>query len=159
MARIPRIFTSKSRDDLVAPGGQIAYGEPLQDDMPTLNEQAALRLELARKKSGHSEQDLADMLKWSQSRVSQKLTGKTPITLDELSALCMMLKMTPVEAVRDHGLEFCAEMTPTELRALENLRLLPQNERDAIITILRAKAGAKPDRHAGPLPKKRITNR
>ena len=57
------------------------------------------------------------------------------------------------ELVRDHGLEFCAEMTPTELRALENLRRLPQADRDAYVHLLKARASALPDRHARPLKK------
>lgn len=112
-----------------------------------------LRDELTREKV--SQQELADMIKWTQSRVAQKLTGRTPITLEELDALCFGLSLSPVEAVRDHGLEFCAELTPTELRMLEQIRRLPRPVIDAVLTLLRVPLSTnKPDRHAGPLKKK-----
>lgn len=112
-----------------------------------------LRDEMAREKV--SQQELADMIKWTQSRVAQKLTGRTPITLEELDALCFGLSLSPVEAVRDHGLEFCAELAPTELRMLEQIRRLPRPVIDAVLTLLRVPLSTnKPDRYAGPIKKK-----
>lgn len=101
-----------------------------------LSERARLRLreEMTRRKQ--SQQDLADQIQWTQSRVAQKLTGRTPITLEELAALCFGVGLSPVEIVRDHGLEFCAEMTPTELRVLERVRQLTSAQIDGLMQIL-----------------------
>lgn len=82
-----------------------------------------------------SERDLAGMLQWSQSKVAQKLSGRTPITLEELEALCVTLGLAPTEAVRDRGVEFCAELTPLELRMIERLRRLPAHQKEALMTI------------------------
>jgi transcriptional regulator with XRE-family HTH domain len=99
-----------------------------------------------------SERDIADLIQWTQSRVAQKLSGRTPITLDELAALCFALSLQPTEAVRDRGLEFCAEMTPTELRILERLRGLDARTRDAILLLLDVKSHHHlPERFAKPI--------
>jgi transcriptional regulator with XRE-family HTH domain len=107
-----------------------------------------------------SQQDVADLITWTQSKVAQKLTGRTPITLDELEALCFGVSITPVEAVRDHGLEFVADLTPTELRLLQRLRQLPRHELDAVMTLIHLKPQTSaPERHAGPLKKRKATAR
>lgn len=89
---------------------------------------------------GVVQRDIAGQLKWSQAKVAQKLGGRTPWTLQELEALCFIAGLSPAEAVRDRGLEFCAEMSPHELRAIENLRKLSAPLREAFITMLNAKA-------------------
>lgn len=106
---------------------------PPMSDVP---ERVRLRLRDEMTRRHLSQQDVADTLKWTQSRVAQKLTGRTPITLEELEALCFGVGLPPTEAVRDHGLEFCAEMTPSELRLLERMRQLTPPQRDAILTVL-----------------------
>lgn len=93
-----------------------------------------LRAEKARRRL--SERDIANLIQWSQSRVAQKLSGRTPITLNELEGLCFALGISATEAVRDRGLEFVAEMTPTELRLLERIRQLTPDQRAAILQIL-----------------------
>ena len=120
-----------------------------------LNTRARLRLRDEKAKLGFSEQDIAGMIRWTQSRVAQKLSGRTDITLNELEALGFALSISPTEIVRDRGLEFVAEMTPTELRALEHLRKMSPVERDAFFHLIGAKAKATdaPDRYARP-PKK-----
>lgn len=110
-----------------------------------------LREEKARKKL--SEREMADLIQWTQSRVAQKLSGRTPITLDELESLCFALGLSPTEAVRDRGLEFCAEMTPSELRLLERLRQLPRPALDGIMAILQI-APASVERRGVTAPKK-----
>lgn len=108
--------------------------------MSVLGERVRLRLreELARQKL--SQPDVADLIGWTQSRVAQKLTGRTPITLDELEALAFAVGMSPTELIRDRGFEFCAEMTPSEFKALQQLRLLLPPLRKAFETMLEAKA-------------------
>ncbi len=55
-----------------------------------------IRAELARR--GRSQQDLADALELSGVAVSRRLTGQTPIDLDELAAIASYLQM-PVAAL------------------------------------------------------------
>ena len=87
-----------------------------------------IREEMARKNLNQA--DIADLLQWTESRVSKIMNGRTELGVNELEALCFATGLTMTEAVRDRGLEFCAEMTPTELRMLELLRALPQTLRD-----------------------------
>ena len=65
---------------------------------------------------------LADRIGWTQSKVSKVLNGETALCVDDLEALCSGVGLRLTEVVRDHGLEFCAELTPAELRVLEGLR-------------------------------------
>ena len=104
--------------------------------MAKLAEAVRLRIreEMARKDM--SQRDLAGLLDWSQSRVAHLLTGRVEISLDDLEGFGFALGLAPTELVRDRGLEFVTEMTPTELRLFERLRALGPDQRDAILTIL-----------------------
>ena len=118
-------------------------------------ERAILRIreEMARKHL--SQRDVAGIMGWTQSRLSKYLSGRIQPGVNELADLCFGVGISLVEAVRDHGLEFCADMTPTELRLLEQFRLLPQNAQDAILTLLHVqRKTSAPERHAGPLKKR-----
>lgn len=108
-----------------------------------------------------SQQAVADTLQWTQSRVAQKLTGRTPITLEELELLCFAVGVSPTEAVRDHGLEFCAEMTPTELRLFERVRQLPPPVFEAVLVLLdvRSPKTRIESRHAAPVKKHFVKSR
>lgn len=113
-----------------------------------------IREELTRKHL--SQQELADLIQWTQSRVAQKLTGRTPITLEELAALCFGVGLPLVEAVRDHGLEFCAQMTPTELRIHERMRQLAPQQIDAVMIVLGVSKTTRPEiRRAAAVKKKK----
>jgi transcriptional regulator with XRE-family HTH domain len=110
------------------------------------------RLREEKASKGLSERDIADLIQWTQSKVAQKLSGRTPITLEELEALCFALSLSPTEAVRDRGLEFCSELTPTELRTLEKLRGLDPTTRAAFLQLLDVKVKvAQPERYATPV--------
>jgi len=101
-----------------------------------------------------SQREIADLLRWSQSRVAKLLTGRVEMGVDDLAGLCFALDLRLTEVVRDHGLEFLAEMTPTELRILERLRQIPQPVIDAVMTLLDVnKNTALQTRRAAP-PKK-----
>lgn len=71
----------------------------------------------------------------------------------DLESLCFAISLPIVEAVRDHGMEFFAEMTPTELRTLERIRQLNEPDRDAYLHLLSVKVASK--RRASPEPSKR----
>lgn len=115
-----------------------------------LNERVRQRLRDEKARRGLSERDIAGMVGWSQSRVAYKLNGRTAISLDELDALCFGLGIQPSEAVRDRGLEFCAEMTPTELRLLEQIRRLPKPTYDFLVHFLRSQEQDAEQRGATP---------
>jgi transcriptional regulator with XRE-family HTH domain len=126
----------------------------------SLNDRVRQRLKDEKIARKLSERDIAGLIQWTQSKVAQKFSGRTPITLDELDALCFALSILPSEAVRDRGLEFSAEMTPTELRVLENFRHETDAMRDAVATILKVRLKQHaPERHAGALPTKKATHR
>lgn len=101
-----------------------------------LNERARQRIreEAAKRKLSH--RNMAGFLNWGFNKVTQKMTGRTPMTLNEFAALCFAVGIQPSEAVRDRGLEFCAEMTPTELRFLEHLRKLPKPAYEGLLHFL-----------------------
>lgn len=120
--------------------------------MPTLNDRVREVLRAEKDRQGLTEKDIADFVSWGQSKVAQKLRGRTPITLNELESMCFALSIQPTEAVRDHGLEFVTEMTPTELRLFERIRKLSAEQRTAILTLLHVQEA--PARRATPPPKK-----
>lgn len=95
--------------------------------------------------------DLAGLIGWTQSKVSKVLNGETDLSVDDLEALCFGVGLRISEAVRDHGLEFCAEMTPQEFRVLEELRRR-HGTLDGLMQILRISAPDAP--RALPLKKR-----
>jgi transcriptional regulator with XRE-family HTH domain len=129
---------------------------------PTLSERVRELLRTEAKHRGLSHRDIAGVLGgtaagWSPSRVTKNLTGRVELGVDELEALCFALSLQITEVVRDRGLEFCAEMTPTELRILERLRQLQPAVRDAILTLLDIKLAQVEQR--GATPRKKILGR
>lgn len=105
--------------------------------MARLSEQVRLRLREEMDRLELSQRDVSNLVKWSQSKVAHQLTGRVEITVDDLAELCFALNLSVVEAVRDRGLEFCAEMTPTEMRVLERFRQLGPADVAAFLQIFR----------------------
>lgn len=126
--------------------------------MPRLSEQVRLRLREEMAKLDMSQRDVAGILSWSQSRVAHLLTGRVEMSVDDLAEFSSAVGLAATEVVRDHGLEFCAEMTPTELRFLERLRQLDQMTRDSIMHIIDVKANTRPQGRRA-LPVKTIKKR
>ena len=126
--------------------------------MSQLEEQVRLRIREEMTRKNLSQRDLSGLLggpskHWSQSRVGKILTGRVQMGVADMEALCFAVGLSVVEAVRDHGLEFLAEMTPLELRMLERIKHLDEATRDAYLHILDVKArGAGPGRYAGKRP-------
>lgn len=119
--------------------------------MAKLAETVRLRIreEMERKKL--SQRDVAGLLDWSQSRVAHLLTGRNEISLDDLEGFAFALGLQPTELVRDRGLEFVTEMTPTEFRVHEKIRTLTPDQRAALLTVLHL---AQPDARRA-LPQKK----
>ena len=127
--------------------------------MSSLSERVRERLRDEIIKQKLTQQEVADLIGagWTQTRVAQKLHARSRITLDELEALCFALGLPISEIVRDRGLEFYAEMTPTEVRLLEQFRQRDTKEQDAFLTLFHVQRKTHaPERHARPLknPKK-----
>jgi len=97
--------------------------------------EALLRIREEMFRKGLNQRDLADQLEWSQSKLGKILNGKTNLTVNDLAAICYMVGLRPAEAVRDHGFEFVADMTATELRLHQRLKQHP-NAGDAIMALL-----------------------
>ena len=123
--------------------------------MAVLSEDVRLRLRDEMTRLKLSKRDVAGLLGWSQSKVAHILTGHVVLSVDDLADFCFALGLRVTEAVRDRGLQFCAEMTPSEFRTLEKIRQLPPNVLDSVMTLLDVKKKTNaPERHAGRLKKR-----
>jgi transcriptional regulator with XRE-family HTH domain len=72
-----------------------------------------------------SQRDLASILKCSQGRIAKLLNGGVHLRINDVERMAKAVGIDVTEAVRDHGLQFLAEMTPSELRLLHRLRQRP----------------------------------
>jgi len=85
-----------------------------------------------------SQRELADKLtrdtgvQWNQAKIGKVLNGDVELKVDDLDAIARSLGIFISEAVRDRGLEFYAEMTPTALRMLTVFRQKPLAFQQAI---------------------------
>lgn len=124
--------------------------------MPRLSEQVRHRLREQMSVLDMSQRDVAGILGWSQSRVAHLLTGRVEMSIDDLAEFASAVNLRATEAVRDRGMEFCAEMTPTELRLLELLRKAGDADRDAILQLLGGKSAKArlEERRASPVQKR-----
>lgn len=101
----------------------------------TLAERARMRLKEEMHVRDITQRDLADELtkrtgeKWTQSRIGKVLTGRVALHVDDLALVSDCIGVSVIEVLRDRGLEFYAECTPTEVRLLEWLRRRPQQAR------------------------------
>jgi len=91
----------------------------------TLAERAVLRIREEMTERHVSQRDLAERLKCSQGRIAKILNGGVNLRLNDVAVLAQAVGISPVEAIRDRGVEFHAELTPSELRVLERLRRRP----------------------------------
>lgn len=99
-----------------------------------------------------SQRALAGALGWSPSRLGKVLNGKTSLDLNDLAAVCEELRLSLVEVVRDQGMEFCADMTPSEVRLLERIRQLPETL-GAVMLLLDVKHHTRPQTRYAVKPK------
>lgn len=111
----------------------------LRVQMSTLSEQVLTRLREEITRQDMSQRDLAGLLGWSQSRVAHILNKRVELTVNDMEDFCSVLRIRPTEAVRDRGLEWCADLTPTEHKALLNLQQASEKLRSHILGILEVK--------------------
>ena len=116
--------------------------------LTTAAERAILTIREAMTRKGLVQEDLAGFLKCSQSKIAKLLNGRMDLTVNELDRLCFGVGISLVESVRDRGLEFCAEMTPTELRLLESIRQMDPQLRDLLLYFAGIKKATSPERYA-----------
>lgn len=101
----------------------------------TVAERAVLRIREEMTERKISQRALADRLKCSQGRVAKMLNGGVNLRLDDVGVLAEAVGITIVEAIRDRGLEFYAELTPSEVRILERLRRRPNALQGALLML------------------------
>ena len=121
--------------------------------MASRSEDARFRLKEEMKRQRLVQRDLAGLVNWSQSKVAKVLGGHVVLSVEDLCTLCFALNISVVEVLRDKGMEFCADMTPTELRIHERIRGLPSDMQMAVMKVLHI-TEAEP-RRALPKPQKR----
>jgi len=110
-----------------------------------LSEQVRLRIRDEMRARQLSQRDVAGLTGWSQSKVAHQLTAHTEMKVDDLAALCFAVGLSVPEVVRDPAREWCAELTPTELRVVERYRTLPEAVQKATLVFL----AVPPIREAG----------
>lgn len=114
---------------MVAPDTIVAYSHSMKPATTSDRVRARLREELRARDI--SQRELADTLSkqtgefWTQSKVAKVLGGHVELKVDDADAIAKVAGIFLTEAVRDRGLEFYAEMTPSELRVLERMRQRP----------------------------------
>lgn len=92
----------------------------------TAAERALLRVREEMNERHISQRDLAALLRCSQGRITKILNGGVNLRVDDLETLADAVGLRLTELVRDRGLEFYAEMTPSELRIFQTIRRSPK---------------------------------
>lgn len=114
---------------MVAADRIVSYSNAMKP--PHTSDRVRARLKEELRARDISQRELADALSrhtddyWTQSKVGKVLNGNVELKVDDADAIAKVAGIFLTEAVRDRGLEFYAEMTPTELRVLERMRQRP----------------------------------
>lgn len=109
---------------------------------------------------GISQRDLADILSrrdteiWTQSKLGKILNGRVELKVEDVDLIARAAGINLTEAVRDRGMEFCAEMTPSELRVLERLRQRPDFLEGVMMLLDIPSTTAKPNPTTSPRRKR-----
>jgi transcriptional regulator with XRE-family HTH domain len=90
---------------------------------------ALARIRDAMKEHGVSQRALAERLGCSQGRVAKILKGRIRLTVEDLEQVAKAVGLPLVETIRNRGVEFFAELTPSELKVIEAMRQSPQLQR------------------------------
>jgi transcriptional regulator with XRE-family HTH domain len=115
----------------------------------SLRDRVIERLRAEKERLQWSDRHLAEVLGYSQSKVTQKLNRRVTMTVDELGFFCRVLQISPTETVRDPALDFCAELTPLEMQMLKQFRQLDEATREVVVRLIAG--GSRPvKRRSGP---------
>lgn len=130
----------------------------LAEGQSGLNKRVVARLRDELHRRGKTYPEIAEYLGWGVTKVAFKFTGRTPLTLNELEQLCFAIGLQPTEAVREQGLEYVANMSPTELYVHQQYQLAPKPIAEAIVQILKNSASGASEIERRGLTKKRQTS-
>lgn len=148
-----------SDNEPVAVSGLTGHNGALTPMAERLSERVLMRIREEIGRRDWSQRDVAGMLNTNQSRVNKLLNGRIAMNIDDLEEFCTALQLSATEIVRDRGLEFCADMTPTELRLLEQMRREP-SKFTAVLALFEVRTKTnKPERYAGSVTDKKPTRR
>lgn len=98
-------------------------------------ERAVLRIREEMTARNLSQRDLAERLQCSQGRIAKLMNGRVELRLNDLALLATAVGLPLTEAIRDRGLEFYAELSPTEVRMLERLRQRPHLKQGVLLIL------------------------
>jgi len=102
-----------------------------------------------------SQRDVAPELGKTQPWLAAVLQGKNEVRLRDLDDIATAMRTTAADLVRDESERYLIELTPTELRIVEQLRRRPDSL-DAIATLLRVKTPGPPLPPDPDVPKPRF---
>jgi transcriptional regulator with XRE-family HTH domain len=125
--------------EIVAAEAVTDYSLRVPMTTPTLTQRFLTRVREEMARLELSQRDIAAFSGLSESKISKIMHGVLELGIEDAAKLCAAVSLSITEAVRDRGMEFCAEMTPTELRLLELWRKMSQPERDAYFQIMGGK--------------------
>ena len=91
---------------------------------------------------GHTQRALAKALGHGDQWASNLLSGRSQLTWDDLDKVARFLNVPPSEIVRMS--EDAWELSPTEMRTVRALRMLPPAVRDHLVTLADFLIGATP---------------
>ncbi len=106
----------------------LLWNQDLAGTVPSMTpaHKALLRIREEMTERKITQRDLAEVLRCSQGRIAKILNGGVNLRFNDLATLAAAVKISLVETVRDRGLEFYAELTPTEVRLFERIRQRPE---------------------------------
>lgn len=92
---------------------------------------------------GHTNRAFATALGHKDQWASNLLAGRFPLSLDEIDAVAEFLRVPPGEIVRVADEPW--ELTPTEMRVIRAIRMLPPPIRDHLVILADYLVGVVPD--------------
>jgi len=99
--------------------------------------------------------ELAQLIEMPVSTLGHILSGYSEMRVPDLFLICWGVGISPVEAVRDRGTEFAAELQPSHLRIIERLKQLPHLVDPVMLMLNVAHHTAPQGRRAARIVKKR----
>lgn len=95
---------------------------------------ARIRDEMAKRKL--TQRDIAKRMGCSQGKVAKLMLGHLNLRVNDLAVLAEAVGLHVSEAIRDRGQEFFAEMSPFEVRILEEFRQWPPHVQISVLTLI-----------------------
>ncbi len=147
---------NESESEPIAPTRVTAYV-----DAVTISERIVLRIKDEMDARDISQRDLAEILTrrtdevWTQSRVGKVLNLRVALRVEDVATVAAAVGLSLVEVVRDPGLEFYADMTPTELRLFQMLKRKPKSL-DAVLQLVIGAPKPESDETLALPPKQKI---